>query len=274
MNFGKWALGSIYYYATIGVRSKRVRALEQGGRAPISVIVFHRIADDRANAWTTSTADFTRAIGWLRSNFELISLSEAQRRIGSEASHKVSVCVTFDDGYAENCDVALPLLVEQGIPCTYFVTTQPVLEQTPFPHDVRMGRVFKPNTIDELRSFAGQGIDIGAHTRTHPDVGQISDSETLFDEVVRARDDLQEALGKDVRYFAFPFGGRENLSAEAFELARQAGYAGACSAYGDYNFPGGDAFHLQRRCVDGSLLRVKNWVTMDPFLNRRNGAAP
>ena len=42
-----------------------------------------------------------------------------------------------------------------------------------------------------------------------------------------------------------------------------AGYDGVCSAYGGYNFPGDDAFHLQRYHADPSLLRLKNWLTVD-----------
>jgi hypothetical protein len=51
-------------------------------------------------------------------------------------------------------------------------------------------------------------------------------------------------------------------------LSRAVGYEAACSAYGGYNLPGNDPFHLKRRCLDGSLLRIKNWVTIDPFRNR------
>jgi hypothetical protein len=37
-----------------------------------------------------------------------------------------------------------------------------------------------------------------------------------------------------------------------------------CSAYGGFNFPGDDAFHLQRISGDAPTICVKNWVTMDP----------
>ncbi len=50
----------------------------------------------------------------------------------------------------------------------------------------------------------------------------------------------------------------------AFELAFEAGYDGVCSAYGAYNFPGDDPFHLQRIHADEDLLRVRNWLSVDP----------
>ena len=55
---------------------------------------------------------------------------------------------------------------------------------------------------------------------------------------------------REVRYFAFPYGLPENMSTEAFRIARGAGYRGVCSAYGGYNFPGDDPFHIRRFHAD------------------------
>lgn len=259
----------LYLRGTAGYRNRSTRKLALAGRAPIVVPVFHRIADDRANDWTTSTAEFREAILWLKRNFDLISLEEAQRRLESGRNDRASVSITFDDGYAVNCEYALPLLIEEGIPCTYFVASRPILEGMPFGHDSEMGNHFTPNSVGELRRLAAAGVEIGAHTRTHVDLGQVRGADRLFDELVTARNDLEAALEAPVRYFAFPFGQHRNLSAAAFRLAREAGYVGACSAYGGYNFPGDDAFHIQRRCVDGITVRLKNWATLDPLHRRR-----
>src|SRR5581483_9025052 len=105
------------------------------------------------------------AIAWLQERFDLISLEEAQRRIASGKNERPSVSITFDDGYAVNCDYALPLLIENGIPCTYFVSSGPVLEGTSFEHDRAMGNHFAPNTVAQLRQLAAAGVEIGAHTR-------------------------------------------------------------------------------------------------------------
>ncbi|HVA48026.1 MAG TPA: polysaccharide deacetylase family protein [Pirellulales bacterium] len=265
----KRLLLQLYFRGTSSYRRRTVHEWMRRGRAPIVVPVFHRIADDRANNWTTRTSEFCEAIFWLKEKFDLISLDEAQRRIESGANHRPSVSLTFDDGYAVNCERALPLLIELGIPCTYFVSTHPVLDGAAFEHDRAMGNYLAPNSLGELRALAAAGIEIGAHTRTHVDLGRVCDAERLFDELVIARSDLEAALGVPVRYFAFPFGLHQNLTAAAFRLAREAGYAGVCSAYGGYNFPGDDAFHLQRRCVDGQIIRLKNWASIDPLHLRR-----
>ena len=46
-------------------------------------------------------------------------------------------------------------------------------------------------------------------------------------------------------------------------LAKEHGFKGVCSAYGAYNFPGSDPFHIQRFHADPEMIRLKNWVTID-----------
>jgi peptidoglycan/xylan/chitin deacetylase (PgdA/CDA1 family) len=260
----KSLLLSAYYHASRPGRARRNAALARQGRLPITVLFYHRIADDGAGGWTFPTATFVRHIRWLSRRFEIIPLAEVQRRVQHADSRRPAVAITFDDGYAANWDRALPLLIARRLPCTYFVSVAHVLEGRPFPHDVALGRPLAPNTLDELRQMAAAGIDIGCHTRTHADLGRIDDPATLRDEVVAARDDLVRALGRPVRYFAFPFGQRVHLSRLAFQVARDAGYEGACSAYGGYNAPGDDPFHVQRVAADVVMARVKNWTTIDP----------
>jgi peptidoglycan/xylan/chitin deacetylase (PgdA/CDA1 family) len=231
---------------------------------PIVVLFYHRVADESPNGWTVSNALFARQINWLESRFELISLGETQRRLRAGHNARPSVSITFDDAYAENCHRAIPLLVERRIPCTYFATLQNALTGEPFQHDVATGSDAPPNTLEQLRAMADAGIEIGAHGRRHVDLGAIRDPARLYDEVVTARDELADALGRPIRYLAFPFGQYESLSSDAFMLAREAGYEGVCSAYGGYNFPGDDPFHVQRIHVDNDMIRLKNRTTVDP----------
>jgi peptidoglycan/xylan/chitin deacetylase (PgdA/CDA1 family) len=234
------------------------------GRLPAIIFFWHRIADDRANAWTTSHDLFTRQICWLQKHFALVSLEEAQRRIREGCNREPCVSITFDDGYADNCCRAIPWLIENRIPCTYFVTVENLLTGEPFRHDLAAGYRLQPNTMEQIQSMMAGGIEIGAHSFTHANIGGLTDPQALTREIVTAREDLQNAINQPVRYFAFPYGKRENLSRAAFSLSEAAGYSGVCSAYGGYNFPGDDPFHLQRIPGDTTMISMKNWVTLDP----------
>ena len=269
MPIWKRLLLNLYCHGSYPLRWWNRRDAVARGRVPVIILFYHRIADDRANEWTLSSRLFARQMRWLRAHFELISLEQSRRRVLHGENRRPCVSITFDDGYADNCREAIPLLIKERIPCTYFVTLRNVLDGQPFAHDLARGdpplpNTPLPNTPEQLRAMAAAGIEIGAHTYTHPDLARVSDRSKLHYEVVSAGKDLQELIGRPVRYFAFPFGQRENLSGEAFRMARQAGYRAVCSAYGGYNFPGGDAFHLQRIPADDQMIRLKNWTTVDP----------
>ncbi len=169
MHAAKSIAANFYYHGTLGYRLWQMRRACVAGRAPIAIVVFHRVANDCANAWTTPTTTFTKSIRWLRENCELISLEEVQRRIRCGQNHRASVSITFDDGYADNFNHAIPLLIREGIPCTYFVTAAPAIDGVPFEHDLATGKGLAPNTIEQLRSLERSCIEVGltvALTRT------------------------------------------------------------------------------------------------------------
>jgi peptidoglycan/xylan/chitin deacetylase (PgdA/CDA1 family) len=132
-----------------------------------------------------------------------------------------------------------------------------------FPHDVEAGQPLAPNSSAEIRELAGSGVEIGAHTRSHADLGQSLSEAKLLDEIVGCKRALEQVIDRAVRYFAFPYGQHANLSQMAFQVAYHAGYQGVCSAYGGYNFPGDDPFHLRRIHADPEFIRLKNWLTID-----------
>ena len=253
-----------YYYGTLPVRALTQRQLAAKQRCPGCVLFYHRVANEHPNPWTISRSDFERHMRWLLERYEFVSLDELQQRMQDGCSPRPTVSVTFDDGYADNCQFAIPFLLEHGIPVTYFVSLKFVQAQAAFPHDLERGLALKPNTVTELQAMAAAGVEIGAHTRNHADLGQVDDPERLFDEVVVARDELQQLVHAPVRHFAFPFGLPQNLNDDAIALARAAGFHSVCSAYGGYNHPGEDSFHIKRIHGDPEFCRLRNWITLDP----------
>jgi peptidoglycan/xylan/chitin deacetylase (PgdA/CDA1 family) len=258
----KKLLLSSYYHATLPLRRFANERRNAAGQAPILVLFYHRVADDDTDCWNHSNRLFADQIHWLRDRFDMISLAEVQRRI-TVGNDRPAVAITFDDGYAESCDEAIPLLIREGVPCTYFVSWQHICDGRPFPHDAAEGRADPPNTIAQLRDIAAAGIEIGGHTRTHADLGKIVNPQQIFDEVIATNREIEQTLGYPVRFFSFPYGLPENLNARAVRLLKDHGYSGFCSAYGDYNVPGDDPFHIRRVHAD-DMLRLKNWATIDP----------
>ena len=264
----RWALAA-RSWADQPRRWRRRRRWEASGRAPVIVLAYRRVANDRPNSWTILEDQFERQIRWLRRRFDLVDLEQAQRRLRSGRNGRQAVSITFDDGYADNMRFALPLLNRLGVPCTYFVSLAQAAQRTPFPHDAARGEDLAPNSIEELREIADGGVEIGARTRTYADLGRTTDRVALHDEVVTASEELQRLVGRPVRYFSFPYGKHENLNRAAFDLAFETGFEAVCSCYGGHNTPGDDPFHLQRIAVGGDFVRFQNWLSGDPRLLRR-----
>ena len=251
-------------WGTMPYRLWTYAAARRNGQMPIAVLFYHRVADDDDNPWTISCRGFQKQIDWLSEHFDILTLAEAQARIRSGHNTRPGICITFDDGYADNAIFALPLLIKRNIPVTYFVTTSHTTQGKPFDHDLLRGRPLAPNAPETLRALADAGVEIGGHTRNHPSLADIEDPQVLYDEVVAASQEMEQVVGQKIRYFAFPYGQVENLSPAVFQLAREYGFAGICSAYGGWNEIGGDAFHLQRFHGDPRMAYLKNWLTLDP----------
>jgi peptidoglycan/xylan/chitin deacetylase (PgdA/CDA1 family) len=253
-----------YYGATLSARQRAARQRARQQSEPVRVLFYHRVANDHPNAWTMSTRRFAAQIEWLRARFEIVSLAEAQSRIASGKIRVPTACITFDDGYADNMRFAIPLLLHHEIPFAYFVSTNHVLRGEAFPHDVATGCPLAPNSPADLKQLAEAGVDIGGHTCGHVDLGAVLNPQQLVDEIAGCKRELEELVEQRVRYFAFPYGQHANMSSAAFGAAYEAGYDGVCSAYGGYNFPGDDEFHLRRFHADPESFRFKNWMTVDP----------
>jgi len=256
---------ALWLYRQLTRRSRRelLDTLRERGEMPVAILFYHRIADKHPNTWTMSSKNFAAQLDWLQQHYDIVSLAEAQRRIQAPFCDRPTVALTFDDGYRENAEFAIPELARRNLTATYFVSTEFVRTGLPFPHDAQAGIPLAPNTVDELRSFIDQGIEIGAHTRHHPDMGQIKGDEAIRNEIAGSIDDLQRWLKIDVRYFAFPFGLPQNVTQAAVDIINELGLAGFCTAYGALNWPNSTGFHLRRIHADPGLERLKNWLTLD-----------
>ena len=211
-----------------------------------------------------SNQTFVQLLDWMEKHVDVVSLRDAQHLLRNGNPGRLAVFITFDDGYAENCEHAIPELLSRGLPFTYFVSTNFVQHGIPFGHDVELNQPLPPNSIDQIKEMADAGVDIGAHTRTHVDIGKVSSKQQLEDEILGSREDLETWTGREIPYFAFPYGQVQNMSEMAFDLIRRSGFSGYCSAFGGYNLPGEDAFHLRRFHADIELERMRNWLSLDP----------
>ncbi|MEQ1824873.1 MAG: polysaccharide deacetylase family protein [Pirellula sp.] len=255
---------TLYRWATGFERSRLAQSFCREQWFPACILFYHRVSNHSMNGWSIPVSNFVCQLEWLQRHVCPASLDDIRSTQLLGTRSKPMVGVTFDDGYAENCQHAIPLLLERRIPVTYFVSTHFVETGEPFPHDLSAGTPLRPNTIREIQTMADQGIQIGAHSHTHIDFGKPLSEQSLRSEIVDVRKKLQDWSGQPVDYFAFPFGHQENISQQAIDCVFNAGYKCFLSAAGGFNWPGQDANHLHRIHGDPGFAAFKNWLTFDP----------
>ncbi len=264
----KQGLLPVYYFSTLPLRKRWRRRLAERGRVPISVLMYHHVTRDCPASWCTSLAAFRRHIGWLQQHCTILSLAQVQENLlYGKWTSRPAAAITFDDGYADNLR-ALADLLEAGMPCTYFVTVENIRTGTPFEHDLAHGYRFRPNTPAEIRALAEAGVEIGSHGWKHVDFHRLAPSE-LYRQMELSKKWLEDLTGQPVRAVSVPFGRREHMAPWVICAARRAGYQLVCSAYGGYNLPFRQRFHILRFAGDDCLWRLRNRVTIDPRLLRR-----
>lgn len=93
--------------------------------AKLQILIFHRvlIQSDPLQPGEVDAAQFDRVCSWLRAWFNVLPLDEAVARLKTRSLPERALSITFDDGYADNHDVALPILQRHGLPATFFIAT-------------------------------------------------------------------------------------------------------------------------------------------------------
>jgi peptidoglycan/xylan/chitin deacetylase (PgdA/CDA1 family) len=209
------------------------------------VVAFHRVDDaPDARGLSINRAAFARYCRFFRRYFHVIPLRDLIGKLERGEPLNRCLAITFDDGYRDNFDAAA-VLETLGLPATFFVVSQWIGSDV-WPWWDRDNNVRYPwMTWDQVRSLRRRGFDIGAHTRTHVDLGRIGGA-SAHDEILSGRLELERQLDEPVDLFAYPYGGRDNLAEANRDLVRAAGFRCCCSCYGGVTTPGVDPFRLPR----------------------------
>ena len=205
------------------------------------ILVYHRIGQENSfDGLIVSKKSFTEQMEYIRRRHQPFLLGElVQRLLEKKAIPPRAVAVTFDDGYLDTFKTAFPILQHTKIPATIFITTGYV-----------DGKVFSRQNAPMLswkmiKQMQDSGIEIGAHTLTHPNLTQCTRQE-IKRQMVGSRNRLEEKLRKPVRLFAYPYGGSRSFNATVRLCAREAGFLGARTTLPGSNGPDTDLFTLRR----------------------------
>lgn len=124
----------------------------RGQRARLSILIYHRVLEraDPLLADTPDLAAFERQLEIVSRYFQPLPLSEAVMRLRAGSLPERALAVTFDDGYADNVEVALPALQRFGIPATFFIAAG----------FIGGGAMWNDRVTEALRKATGPVLDL------------------------------------------------------------------------------------------------------------------
>ena len=219
-----------------GLSELLVRRAARNGRFGL---MFHGVSKQRYSHLpfhvqpSMTQQEFDLIMGWLQPRFPFLTLEQFLK------GKQPGVLLTFDDGLANNVELALPILEKYKAPAIFYVTVQHVIA----PHDWlpasrnwanqgwpaaefdQIAHDFYDGMTEQQLADCGRHplITIGGHTWSHPFLTQCTD-EALQKELIEAKQYLEDMSHQSITTFAYPTG---DYDLRITEAVKQAGYTSA-----------------------------------------------
>jgi len=184
-----------------------------------------------------------------------------------------SLLITFDDGYAEVLQYAVPALLRHGWTAIVFLVSGYIGGQDTWPRHTAQGHATYPLLDrDHIAAMQYRGFSLQSHSHNHADLTGLDRSD-LEHELSGSKRALERVTGAPVELLAYPYGFHND---QVVEQAKNAGYVAAFSTRSGFNHPGDDPHRIRRLEVLGTdtprqLLRKVALGTSDGSLRHLAG---
>jgi peptidoglycan/xylan/chitin deacetylase (PgdA/CDA1 family) len=222
----------------------------------LPILIYHSVAERAApgiRRLSVRPADLAAQLAFLRGEgIRTLSFTDVAEAVRDDRPLPPrAVALTFDDGYADFYETALPLLQRYGCTATIFVTTGWLDDADEHQAGRPLDRMLSWRQLGEISSA---GIEIGAHSHSHAQLDQLS-PRSLDWELRTSKTLLECRLGRPVTTLAYPFG---YWSTRVREAVRDAGYQHAAAVANTTAQLRQDSLALPR-------LTVRRSTTLDVF---------
>jgi peptidoglycan/xylan/chitin deacetylase (PgdA/CDA1 family) len=217
----------------------------------ISILMYHQVGEfppmKAHRASYCHHRRFATQMAWLkRFGYRALALDQALACLrGEHAIPPRAVTITFDDGYTNFLEHALPVLRRQGFPATVYAVSSCIgqrakwLEKDP-------GRAI-PDLMSatQLREIRALGMTIGSHTVSHAKLAELS-PEHRRRELADSKAALEDLLGEEVRHLCYPYG---SFDLDTVRAAAETGYVSATTCLRGPAHPGDHPLLLPRKAI-------------------------
>lgn len=213
------------------------------------ILLYHSVG----SSWGIPVSHFEAQIAYLQSRFRLLRLGDmCDSAWGDE---RPIACITFDDGYLDNYELALPVLDHFGVMATFFIPSA-------FPGRWFLGNYgySKVMTFGQVRDLSVRGHEIGSHTATHPRLTKIP-LDKAREEITTSKRVLEDQLGRSVVSFSYPKG---DFNDAVKRIVREAGFRCAVITKEALVGDAPDWFALPRVNIDPSVGTLQFRAKLSP----------
>ncbi|WNO03709.1 polysaccharide deacetylase family protein [Rhodoferax mekongensis] len=209
-------------------------------------------------------SSFTWQMKMLRlMGYKGLSMRDLEPYLKGERSGKVAG-ITFDDGYRNNVEHALPVLKQQGFTATCYGVSSLIGGTNSWDRGIVAEKPLM--SLQDWQRWRDSGMDIGSHTRTHAKLTELPDEEARA-QIFESKTELERALGCQVRHFCYPYGW--HLPAHQ-QMACEAGYVTATTTHRGRVHAGADPYTLRRIMVARATNPLQfYWKVATDYEDRR-----
>lgn len=203
--------------------------------------------------YTVRPRAFASQMYWLaRAHYKPISLDTLLAYRGGAGSLPAKpIIITFDDGFQDCFNYAVPVLKAQGFTAVFYLVAG-LLGQTSRWLLAERGVEYPILGWSDASQLLGHGFQCGAHSLTHPHLAGLA-AAACREELVISRSLLEQKLGVEIRHLAYPYG---SFNEGVRTITAAAGYHTACSVQIGFSDLCDDPLALHRVPITGydSLL--------------------
>lgn len=189
---------------------------------PIPILMYHSIEKMPKSTVMRSLHVSPKRFGaqmWLLKMLGYRGLSMRELTPYLEGKKGKVVGITFDDGYENNLINAAPILNKYNFSATCYLVSQRIGTFNTW--DLDKGITQRPlMTQLQIKEWLNLGLDIGAHTRTHPLLENLSFNKAQ-EEIFNCKSELEQIFNVSIKDFCYPYG---QFNQEHTNILKEAGY--------------------------------------------------